>query len=340
MPLVGKSETQKIVNSSIKAKKDDFLFRFSNEVLKSMQKDGVTPTPHNYGIYFEKVLETKSLKVQKEIRSLLACETVIDLEEYVIKLEKYTKDGFKEIKKLLSLITKIYKLVNSIVVKVEKLKNNLKNATNLVMVQNLIDEFNTKSKSISDTILKESGNIKKIYSSIFQKLNFIETNSIFNTELGVFNRSYILNQVNLLQKKVEEQKIEVSLILLNIKDTTFREIESLNDEKVVVKTVAKTLLKSSRRSDIVGHLEDKKFLIALLYTNLENAKKAAERLREIVENINLFLGGNEIEIDVELVVAKLDSKIYYEELILKMIELLPQSGKGLREFVIFGEEDD
>jgi len=75
---------------------------------------------------------------------------------------------------------------------------------------------------------------------------------------------------------------------------------------MILRTVARLLLKTSRRSDLVAVYDDEVFAILMRHTSIQNAKRAAERLKDLVNNTNFFVGDNEINLDVNIGIARID----------------------------------
>ncbi len=78
---------------------------------------------------------------------------------------------------------------------------------------------------------------------------------------------------------------------------------SVNNEKAIVlmtRTIARLLLKTSRRSDIVAHYGNGVFAMLLKHTDIESAKKASERLCDLVSNSNFFLADREIQLKISI----------------------------------------
>ena len=109
------------------------------------------------------------------------------------------------------------------------------------------------------------------------------------------------------------QKEPSSIILLKISKDT---IKNVNSEKVVVfasKTIAKLLFKTSRRNDIVAYYENGIFALILKHTNLISAKRAAERLRDLVNSTNFFWGDKDIKLDISIGISNINQNRTIED---------------------------
>lgn len=81
----------------------------------------------------------------------------------------------------------------------------------------------------------------------------------------------------------------------------------------MVRTVARLLLKTSRRSDIVAHYGDGIFAMVLKHTDIESAKRASERLYDLVASSNFFLAEQEIQLRIAIGVAELQAALGVEQ---------------------------
>ena len=125
-----------------------------------------------------------------------------------------------------------------------------------------------------------------------------------------------------------EQEIELirkfkhksSLIMIELS----RELrKSVNNEKAIMlmtKTIARLLLKTSRRSDTVAHYGNGVFTMLLKHTDIESAKKASERLCDLVSNSNFFLADREIQLKISIGITDITENHSVEEIIVSSID--------------------
>ena len=81
---------------------------YAKEVLHSLISDNLPPTPNNYSLYFDRLLEDKSEHLRKQILSMLELEESNDAEN-TIQLEHSLKQGFGSIKNILGVTATLYK---------------------------------------------------------------------------------------------------------------------------------------------------------------------------------------------------------------------------------------
>lgn len=114
---------------------------------------------------------------------------------------------------------------------------------------------------------------------------------------------------------IKEFKHKSSLIMIELS----RDLKkSVKNEKAIIlmtRTLARLLLKTSRRSDIVAHYGNGVFSMLLKHTDLESAKKTSERLCDLVANSNFFLADREIQLKIAIGITNIDAVYSSEEII-------------------------
>jgi len=190
---------------------------YSKEVLNTLIADNLPPTPNNFSLYFDRLLEDKSENLRKQIHSILELEENND-DENTIALEQSLKQGFSSIKGILGVTANLYK------------------------------------------------------------------------------------NMTLMTKILEKRKKDEKAVLL------------------MVRTIARLLLKTSRRSDIVAHYGNGVFSMLLKHTDIESAKKASERLCELVSNSNFFLADREIQLKISIGVTDIDPEFSVEEIVVSALD--------------------
>ena len=98
------------------------------------------------------------------------------------------------------------------------------------------------------------------------------------------------------------------------------------------RNIAKILLKTSRRSDIVAHYGDGCFAMVMKHTDLESAKKASQRVAELLYQTTFFMGEDELDMNMEISVGAINPDSSIEEILSALLDALPNSGKGVKLF--------
>jgi len=93
-------------------------------------------------------------------------------------------------------------------------------------------------------------------------------------------------------------------------------------------------MKTSRRSDIVAHYGGGIFAILMKHTDIDSAKKACERIAELIYGTSFFIGATEVDMDIELGVMPLDTDYSIEESITSALDVLPKTGKETNIYLV------
>ena len=125
-------------------------------------------------------------------------------------------------------------------------------------------------------------------------------------------------------------------------------IDSINNEKAItlmIRTIARLLLKTSRRSDIVAHYGNGIFAMLLKHTDIDSAKKASERLCDLVANSNFFLADREVRLKISIGITDIDTLYSVEEIVVSAMNGVEKAyskknidfAVSLREQAVVGE---
>jgi diguanylate cyclase (GGDEF)-like protein len=142
---------------------------------------------------------------------------------------------------------------------------------------------------VGETVLRFSYN-DEIEEQYHAKLfTFASTDSL----TGMYNKRYILNEMENQIKIVRRNQRLFSIVMLDIDD--FKNINDSHGHLAgddYLKKVAQTIVDSLREQDTASRFGGEEFLILLPETTLEGAQKLAERIRQKIENMELDFQGN------------------------------------------------
>ncbi len=291
---------------------------YAKEVLSSLIEDNLPPTPNNFSLYFDRLLEDKSENLRKQIVSMLELEESND-DEKTIQLEQNLKQGFSSVKSILSVTATLYKNMSLMIKILDKRKKELgdSKAEEAVKIIKILEGDVTKLNSILKT---QSSQMKTIYDDTAKIVKSVENETIFDNQFGVYNKRYILAKIEQEIGLVNQFNHSSSLIMIELS----RELkESVNNEKAIVlmtRTIARLLLKTSRRSDVVAHYGNGIFVMLLKHTDLDSAKKASERLCYLVSNSNFFLADREIQLKISIGITNVDGIHSVEEIVVSAMD--------------------
>ena len=301
---------------------------FSKEVLRSLIDDNLPPTPNNFSLYFDRMLEDKTEVFRKQISSMLELEESNDAET-TLQLEQSLKQGFASVKNILSTTANLYKnmsLMTKILDKrMKELEGNGGDVQSAMSVASALENDITKLNTI---VKKQSVQMKSLYDETATIIKTVENETIFDNKFGVYNKRYLLGKIEKEIDLIKEFKHKSSLIMIELS----RELkQSIGNEKALVlmtRTIARLLLKTSRRSDTVAHYGNGVFAMLLKHTDIESAKKASDRLCYLVSNSNFFLGDREIKLKISIGITDIDTAYSVEETIVSVMNGVEKAYKN------------
>jgi len=317
--------SNKVLNAGAGEELND-IESFSQEVLNELITDNLPPTPNNFSLYFDRLLDQKSEALRKQVASILELEENND-DENTIELEQNLKKGFSSIKNILGITASLYKnmaLMNKIL---EKRKKELGDRSDTQKALSVLFALESDVTKLNNILKKQSMQMKSIYEETATIVKSVEQETIFDNQYGVYNKRYLLSRIEKEIGLVQQFKHSSTLILIELS----RDIKnSVKNEKAIVlmtRTIARLLLKTSRRSDIVAHYGNGMFAMLLKHTDIEHAKKASERLCELVSNSNFFLGEKEIQLKISIGISDIDATHSVEEIVVAAMDGIEKAYK-------------
>ncbi len=309
------------------------LEKFSLFVLKMISDENIHPTPNNFQIYFEKLLENKPLAFRKRINAYLELDDG-DGDDYRAKMEREIKEGFVQVKSIVKIVSTVYKNLGVMKQIVKKRLSELGMSSSQLSVDNILSALNDDLEKLSNLTQKQMEALKYHYENTIQILKDVENKAIFDTKYGIYNKKFLLASMSKELAAVKQYNHSSTLVLVKIKDEVLDKIVNSKEKEVLRRNIAKLLLRTSRRSDVVAHYSEGIFAVLMKHTDLNNAKKACERIGELIYGTSFFIGEEEIEIDIELGIMPVYTNCTIEESISGALEVLPNTGKDLEPYLM------
>ncbi|MEA2110572.1 MAG: diguanylate cyclase [Campylobacterota bacterium] len=311
---------------------------FSNEVLAALIRDNLPPTPNNFGLYFDRLLEEKSSSLRRQIKSILELEENND-EETSIELEKSLKKGFSSIKNILQVSATLYKNMALMTKVLEKTKSSLTDNPEHKSAMLTVNALENDINKLNGILKKQITHMKDLYSETADIVKNVENETIFDNRYGIHNKRYLLTKLTQEIKMVVEFKHKSSFLAIELADSLKAKMDSEKSLFLVTRTIAKLLMKTSRRSDIVAHFENGIFMMILKHTDLESAKKAADRLFELIDASNFFLGEKEIHLKSAIGVAEVLPELEAEEILVHALDAMAEAGTDDKiPYIVYSEK--
>ena len=309
------------------------LEKFAALVIKVLGDENIPPTPANFQIYFDKLLESKPAAFKKRINDFLELEGSNNDEGHA-RIERDVKDGFAQIKNIMQVVSTVYRNLNVMQEIIKKKSSQLETTASPLTIQNIISALSEDLNKMFELTTKQIDLLKNYYQKTTTILQEVDNQSIFDVKYGVYNRRYLLKSLEDEMTLIKNYAHPSSLVLARVKESSLEKIINKKDKDTVIRNIAKLLLKTSRRSDIVAHFGDGIFGMILKHTDLTSAKKACDRISDLVYATSFFVGTSEIETDIELSIVALNADYNAEEFIAATLEGLPHTGKKTIPYIV------
>lgn len=273
---------------------------FATQVFKSLLSKNIPPIPLNYQTYFETLLDSKDIEFQKQIIELM--ERNAENDERNITFEKSIHAAFANTKDILKCTSSIYK--NLVIM------NDIEKEWSLDMEGSKSSaRYAQETQNIQNEIDGQIVQLKDLYQKCNQILENINTNTMYDSKFDTYNKRYFIYLVQNEQKMIEKFAHSSSIMMMSLPFSVTRYLQ--NDQPtalIVMKTIAKLLLKTSRRSDIIGYVGNGIFGMMLRHCDLSATKNASERVISLVKNTNVFLDKREVKLDLNIGISLLSAQ--------------------------------
>jgi diguanylate cyclase (GGDEF)-like protein len=292
---------------------------YSKEVLSDLISDNLPPTPNNFSLYFDRLLEDKSENLRKQILSILELEESND-DENTILLEQSLKKGFTSVKSILTVTANLYKNMSLMTKILDKRKSELEDNKDILAAVGVANSLASDVSKLNSILKKQSSHMKVLYDDTANIVKSIENETIFDNRYGVYNKRYLMTKIEQEIGLITEFKHKSSLIMIELSRELY---DSVNNEKAITlmtRTIARLLLKTSRRSDTVAHYGNGVFGMLLKHTDINSAIKASERLCELVSNSNFFLADREIQLKISIGITEISNLCSVEEIVVSAMD--------------------
>ncbi len=299
---------------------------YAKEVLHALLADNLSPTPNNFSAYFDKLLEDKSTNIRSQIVSVLELEENND-DENTILLEQSLKQGFSSVKNILSVTANLYKNMSLMTKILDKRKQELAEHPEVTEAVGILSSLESDVTKLNGILKKQSSQMKTMYDETANIVKSIENETIFDNQFGVYNKRYLMSKIEQEKDLIDKFNHKSSLIFIELSKSLKDSVENNKAIVLMTKTVARLLLKTSRRSDIVAHYGNGRFAMLLKHTDLENAKRTSERLCELVSNSNFFLADREFKLKIAIGITDIDSTYSVEEIIVSAMDGMEEANK-------------
>ena len=311
------------------------LEKFAKKVLDKLIEEGIPPIPSNYSLYFFNMLEDEKPEFKKQVYELISLEESDDMDKN-LELEKKLKLSFKYSKEILQKTALMYKLTAQLKKILEDSIAQMAHIASPKTVEKYLKSIDSKISKISSNMDKELKEIKEIYSKNVEIIKEIESNSVFDMLYGVYNAKYFKKLLENEIKLIKKFSHKSSLITIKVSDKVLKHFKLRKSLTIVNRTLAKILLKTSRRTDVIAHLGDGVFAMFLKHTDFIGAEKTVERISDMISNSAVFIEGNEVEIKIVGAICNLKPGIKADDYFKKCKEALKKAESENKLYVVEG----
>ena len=299
---------------------------FSQEVLNALVQDSIPPSPKNFQLYFDRLLEKKSVDFQQEVSKIIDFESD-NSDDKQAEFEKHLKHGFSSIKQVLQLTANVYKNLNLMNKILEKKQVEIEAITKDQELKKFVFGLKKDVNSLNEIMIKQVTTMKELYQETAQTIKAVEQETIFDNKFGVYNKRHLLFKLEQEQRLISQYKHHSSLLMITVSRKLMNALKSEKQRLMMLRTVARLILKTSRRSDIISHYGDGVFGVMLSHTDTNSAEHASERLWDLVAGSNFFIGQKEIKIDIKIGIVEVEESQDKERIVVDALDAMESANE-------------
>lgn len=111
--------------------------------------------------------------------------------------------------------------------------------------------------------------------------------NIFDDDIDVLNRQFFVQRMSEEISRSRRLKLPMALLILKVdqSDELFKAKDDY-DKKLFMKLLARSVMDNSRKTDVIGRVGEYELSLILPHTSKKGACIKAERLRQIIENLD------------------------------------------------------
>lgn len=303
--------------------------KFAKSILRSLIADNIPPTPANYEIYFTTMMDSKSATFRRKIKELMDFEAEDEsAKRATIELE--IKRSYEAVSLIFEYSARMFKEISDIKDLMKKRTKDLALADTKLATKNILEVLNRDIIKAQESFNLYQKEIKTNYENMRQVYEQIEEQSDFDSVYGIHNRRYFEENLAKCVEIKNKFGYFTSLMFFRVGKLPCKEKEKLS----VCKNICKIINKKLHHADYLSHLEDDCFVLVMQHKNLQKAEDSCERLLENIYDTNFFIGDQELEIKLDVVIAQVLADIKPQLLIKDALAKLDDCHKDGEPYVI------
>lgn len=308
---------------------------YGTQIIHALNADGVLPTPYNYRIYFDKLLENKNQEFKDNATRLIdsdltPTERQALLEDKVLKAKNHMSNTLQQVGATYNNLQILQNIL-------KKHELEITAVNNAITLQNIIAVFEKELNKLSETTKTQLQNIKTSYDRSIQAIESIGNNIICDSKYGFYNRNFLDIRISSELEAIHRDNYKSSLILVQITKSLARQINSEKNIMLANRAISKILQKVVNKSDVLAYCGSEIFGVLLSHSDRDSAKRFANRLIEKVAMSNIFLGEEEVSLSVCTGIVEIDANSKNKEVFKNALEALKKASNGNVSFVVSGE---
>ncbi|MCI5967920.1 GGDEF domain-containing protein [Helicobacter sp.] len=311
------------------------LEEYGLQVVQELNTNGILPTPYNYKIYFEKLLENKSDQFKDDAFQYVEVdqrpeEKQAALESKVLKAQSYMTSTLNQVDSIL----KNLRLLQNILKKHAK---EVETTTNAITLQNIIVVFQKELDKLSEVTGHQLQDIKTMHDKTLASIAGISSEVICNSVYGIYNKRFLEKRVIAEAGSVNAGGYKSALLLVRVSKSLQSRITLDKTAILINRSLSKILQRVANRSDIVAYYEAGIFGILLSHRDKDAAKRFANRLAEKVVGTNIILGEEDLSLSVCTGIVEINAFSKQKEIIKNGLDALKKASNGNVSFVVYGD---
>ena len=336
-PSFGNFNDKDIPNDNAKggAEKPESIEDYGLEVANEMKSKNITPSPKNYQIYFEKLLENKSVDFKKNMQKMLSGSASVD---HQLALEANISRIQKEMVNMLSQVNCVYK--NMLIFKeiLSKHTQEVAIMSSASSLQNIISVFKRELSVIDASTTKQLKTALESYNKCSSEVKILEESGVYDNRYGIYNRRYLEAKLEEELKEMQDSKYKSSLVFIKTAKNLENKITNKKNIYMVNKTISKVLQKNIKKSDILSYFGDGIFAILLNHGDKEFSKRFVGKASELVAMSNIFLGDEPLNLEICCGILEMNAGMKVVNVLKNGIDALKKASTRGESFVVFGEQ--
>ncbi len=311
---------------------------YGTQIIRTLSANGIAPTPYNYRIYFEKLLENKTQQFKDNATQFIGLDLTPTerqalLEDKVLKAKNHMTSTLQQ-------VGATYKNLQVLQGILKKHEREVSATNNAIALQNIIAVFEKELNQLGEATRTQLQNIKVSYDKSIQAVESIANNIICDEKYGLYNRNFLDIRILAELESIHVENYKSSLILVQTTKSLARRITSEKNTMLINRAISKILQKIANKSDVLTYCGSEIFGVLVSHSDRESAKRFANRLIEKVATTNIFLGEEEISLSVCTGIVEIDANSKSKDVFKNALEALKKAHNSNVSFVVAGESKE